>query len=497
METDRAFFNLNPSPDMRYAWLVFFLTTVVSCTYTAKITDGATAVERKQYDVAVPMLEGEFKKAKSRKNKGQIALDLATSYRETGDDEQAVTWYQTAYDNNAGPDALREKAAAQKRLERYEAAIETYTTLGFEIGSKYELRKDIQGAQLAKKWRDQETEGKERAFTVQPAAFNSKGSDYAPVHHGDMLVFSSDRAGGESAEEYKWTGRGFTDLYQTNLTGSSVTGLPGNVNTPDHEGSAALTSDGNTMYFTRCVAPGKREDAFCSLYTAQRNGEQWSAVTKLPFVQPGVNYLHPAISADGERLYFSAQLDDGWGGYDLYVANRAADGTWNEPILMNRAINTQGNEQFPTLDGDTLYFASDGMIGMGGLDIYRTYPMDNGRYAAPKNLGTPVNSGADDFSFIIVKRLGSGANEKMLGFFSTARPGGQGADDIYEYTRRVLPPPPPLRRTHRLQERPGRNRRRKDFVGPERPLLYRTRLTARTQRHHRSQYRRPKPHRNY
>ena len=197
------------------------------------------------------------------------------------------------------------------------------------------------------------------------------------------------------------------------------------------------------MYFTRCVAPGKREDAFCSLYTAQRNGGDWSAVTKLPFVKPGVNYLHPAISADENRLYFSAQMDDGWGGYDLYVVYRAGDGTWKEPILMNRAINTEGNEQFPTLDGDTIYFASDGMVGMGGLDIYRTYPMDNGRYSVPTNLGTPVNSGADDFSFTIVKRMGTGANSKMLGFFSSARPGGQGADDIYEYTKRILPPPPP------------------------------------------------------
>ena len=101
---------------------------------------GATAVDRKQYDVAVPMLEREYKRAKTRGQQGEIALNLATSYRETGRDAEAVDWYQTAYDNGAGADALREKAAALKRLERYEEAIQTYTDLGFEIGSRYEFR---------------------------------------------------------------------------------------------------------------------------------------------------------------------------------------------------------------------------------------------------------------------------------------------------------------------------------------------------------------------
>ena len=429
---------------MRFSWLAFLLLlSVVSCTYTAKITDGATAVDRKQYDVAVPMLQREFKKAKSRKIKGEVAMNLGISLRETGNDDEAVTWFQTAYDNNAGPDALREKAAALKRLERYEDAIQTYTDLGFEIGSKYEFRKEIQGAELAQKWKDQEAGGKERAYTVQAAAFNSRGSDYAPVYFEDQLVFSSDRQGGEGSENYKWTGRGFTDIYATSLTGGSVSLYADNLNTPDHEGTPAFSADGKVMYFTRCVAPGKREDAFCGLYVSERSGNDWGPAVKLPFVKPGVNYLHPAISASGEKLYFSALMEDGWGGYDIYVVNRTNDGSWSDPILMNRAINTQGNEQFPTLEADTLYFASDGLVGMGGLDIYRTYPMDNGRYSAPKNLGIPVNSGADDFFFSIVKRSGSGLSEKMLGFFSSSRTGGSGADNIYEYTRRTLPPPPP------------------------------------------------------
>ena len=430
---------------MRILWpFLLLLFVATACTYTAKITDGATAVDRKQYHVAVPMLEREYKKAKTRRAKGEIANNLARSYVETGRDEAAIEWFQRAYDNGAGTAALEGKADALKRLERYEEAVQVYTELGFEIGSRYEYRKQIAGAEQAAKWREQEAAGKERAYTVAPAAFNSRQADYAPSVLGKKLVFTSDRAAASGEETFNWTGRGFSDLFvvETADDESAEPFDPG-LNTPDHEGAAVFTADGSEVYFTRCSSPGKYEDAFCALYRAERQGNGWGVAQRLPFVRPGVNYLHPAISANGKRLYFSSLQEDGWGGYDLYVANRKEDGNWNDPILMNRAINTQGNEQFPTLDADTLYFASDGLAGMGGLDLYRTHQLPNGRWAAPKNLATPVNSGADDFSFIVLERSGTGADATVTGLFSSDRPGGEGADDIYRYEKRVLPPPPP------------------------------------------------------
>ncbi len=429
---------------MRHLAILLLLTLFTACTYTAKITDGATAVDRKQYDVAVPMLQREYKKAKSRKEKGEIAMNLGLSLRETGQDEQAISWFQLAYDNNAGPDALREKAAALKRLERYEEAIKVFTDLGFEIGSKYEFRKDISGAEMAQQWLEEEKAGKEREFVVTAAAFNSRQADYAPVAYQDRLIFTSDRAAAAGEETFNWTGRGFTDLFTVDLEGKlAVDAFDDRINTADHEGTPTFSTDGQEMIFTRCSSPGKREDAYCGLYRSERVGQGWSPAQPLSFVKPGANYMHPALTADGKRLFFSALLEDGWGGYDIYVADRKEDGSWGDPILMNRAINTQGNEQFPSLDADTLYFSSDGLEGMGGLDIFRTYPLSNGRYTAPKNLRIPVNSGADDFGFTIVSREGSGPTAKMLGYFSSSRPGGAGSDDIYAYTKRVLPPPPP------------------------------------------------------
>jgi len=428
---------------MRNACLLLIL-FLASCTYTAKVTDGATAVDLKQYSVAVPMLKREFKKAKTRKDKGEIAMNLGRALRETSDDDAAIQWFQTAYDNNAGPDALREKAAALKRLQRYEDAIQVYTDAGFEIGSKYEFRKDISGAELAVKWLEREKAGEPRAFEVSPAPFNSRQADYAPVAFEERLIFTSDRSAAVGEESFKWTGRGFTDLFTVDIDGgNTVEAFDARINTDDHEGTPTFNSNGKEMIFTRCSAPGKREDAFCGLYRSERVGNGWSPAQPLNFVKPGANYMHPALTPDGKRLFFSAQLEDGWGGYDIYVADRQADGTWGDPILMNRAINTQGNEQFPSLDADTLYFSSDGLEGMGGLDIFRTHPMSNGRYAAPRNLKLPVNSGEDDFGFTVVRRTGTGIDQVTKGFFSSARPGGEGSDDIYLYTQRVLPPPPP------------------------------------------------------
>ena len=427
---------------MRLTVCLCLLFALGACTYTAKITDGRTAVERKQYDVAVPMLQREYKRAKTRSEKGKIAFALGSALRETGKDADAVEWFQRAYDGSFGPEALEEKAAAQKRLEQYEEAIETYTNLGFEIGSKYEYRNDIAGAESAIEWRTEEAKGKKNAYAVSVTGFNSTESDYAATPFGDQLVITSDRRAATGEEEFKWTGRGFTDLFVVEPEGSSATPFGPGINTPDHEGTPAFSPDGKKMYFVRCTAPGKREDAYCGLYEAERSGGGWSNPWPLEFVRPGYNYLHPTLSADGKKLYFSAQLEEGWGGYDLYVSLMTAEGDWDEPTLLNRSINSEGNEQFPTFDADTLYFASDGRGGMGGLDIYRTHLMENGRWSAPKNLRTPINSGADDFHYVVTERTGRGVGSTVSGYFSSSRPGGVGADDVYRFDYVQLPPPP-------------------------------------------------------
>lgn len=423
--------------------LSLLLLFIAGCAYTTKVTDGKTAVERKQYSVAIPLLKKEFNRAKLRSEKGKIANNLAYAYEQTGQDEAAETWYLNAYNNSAGTDALKGRAAALKRLERYDEAIEVYTELGLEIGSRYEFRNQILGAQVAMGWLDE----KDKAYQVEAVEFNSQQADYAPVLYSNgQLVISSDRSAATGDETYAWTGDGYSDLFLVDPKSGSVDPFDTRLNTEANEGVPTFSATFDEVIFTRCDAAAKREDAYCGLYHARRQGNAWSLPERLPFVEVGANYLHPALSADGKTLYYSAKTDNGWGGYDIYVVDRTTDNTWGEPQLLNRSINTQGNEQFPYLDGDTLYFASDGHVGMGGLDIYKVYKMQNGSYSSPQNLKPPLNSGADDFGYTILREP-SPNGVISVGYFTSSRPGGKGGDDIYRYERRPLPPPPPIDET--------------------------------------------------
>ncbi len=420
-------------------WTSLFL-LAAACTYTTKVADGPTAIDRKQYSVAVPLLQKEYKQAKLRSEKGKIAAHLARAYEAIGQDEEAVLWYQNAYNNAAGTAALRGKAAALKRLERYEEAIETYTDLGLELGSKYEFRNQIQGAEIAQAWLAED----EKAYAVFPVDFNSAQADFGPMPYGvDRLVFTSDRKSATGEELFAWTGRGFTDLFVLDIRSGQVSALAANLNTEAHEGNASFNQAGDEIFFNRCVGT-KREDAYCAIYYARKQGDGWGPAEKLAFQAERINYLHPSLSEDGKTLFFSANKPDGWGGYDIYSSVRDAAGNWSEPELLNRSINTQGNEQFPFSYKDTLYFASDGHIGMGGLDIFKTYTLPNGRYAPVMNLKPPLNSGADDFGYMVLPTEAQEGETIAIGYFSSNRPGGKGTDDIYRYEQRPLPPAAPV-----------------------------------------------------
>jgi len=174
---------------------------------------------------------------------------------------------------------------------------------------------------------------------------------------------------------------------------------------------------------------------------SRKIGDSWNVPVVLNFVKEEVNYGHPAISADGNTLYFSSNDPDGWGGYDLYASTRVPEG-WDEPQLMNRGINTPHNEQFPFVDRDTLYFASSGHTGMGGLDIFKTYRLANGSWSPVYNLKPPINSGGDDFGFIIDARKDNRGDIIQEGYFTSTRNNGRGNDDIYYFYKQIPPEEP-------------------------------------------------------
>ena len=423
-----------------------------ACSYTIKIKDGRTAFDRKQYAVAAPMLEKEYGRAKTRTEKGQLAYQLAESYRRTGQDEKSLEWYKTAYDNNYGADALRGYAFALKKLERYAAARDAFKNLGIEIGSPYEYRKEITACNISEGWL-KESAGGANGWKVEAAAFNSPQNDFAPMFFRDgRLVFTSDRSMSKSELPYNWTGNKFMDIFIVEPDGASPQVFDNGLNTSDNEGTPCFNSLGTEVFFVRAKGAYKGDDAFCKIYVAEKNVADagWSDAKPLPFQKEKINYLHTALSPDGTTLSFACNDPEGWGGYDIYAVQRnpKSENGWDEPKLLSRNINTPGNEAFPSLDADTLYFASDGLPGMGGLDVFRTYKVERNAWAPPHNLKSPLNSGADDFGFIVQKPTANGPKPSKpgdfikSGFFTSNRPGSR-EDDIYRFEQRVPPPKPP------------------------------------------------------
>ena len=396
------------------------------------------AYDRKQYAVAVKMLPGEIKKLDSRVEKGKLAFLLADAYIQLNQPEAAVEWYQTAYDYGYGVEALEGKAYTLKRMEDYEEAILAFRDLGFEIGSPYEYRREINACDVAQGWKNI----KRQEYRVENEVFNTSNAEYSPVLLANgNIVFTSDRSSATGEDVFNWTGKDFTDLFVYDPASGEVTSFSNTLNSEDNEGTITFSADGTRAIFTRCTRASDDRDAYCKLYMTEMRGARWAQPTALGFQEDDVNYMHPALTADGSRLFFAADHPEGWGGYDINESRWLGD-DWDVPRLLGRAINTEGNEQFPTLDGDTLYFSSNRHNSMGGLDIFRTYEMRNGNWAPPFNLKPPVNSGADDFGLFIDRSKPASDDIIQSGYFSSSRYNGSGRDDIYAVQKVVLPPEP-------------------------------------------------------
>ena len=433
----------------------FMLLLLSACSYTLKIKDGATAYERKQFAIAAPLLEKEFGRAKTRKEKGQLAYLLGDSYRRIGQDEKSLSWFEAAYSNNFGADALKAQAFTLKKLERYAAARDVFKNLGIEIGSPYEYRKEITAATIAEGWLK---ERPNNGWSMEAVPFNSAQNDFAPVFFPDgRLVFTSDRNMIVGKENYRWTGNKFMDIFIAEPKSASPQTFESQWNTAGNEGTPCFNKTATEAFFVRAAGAYKGDDAFCKIYFSDKNRTDalWSVPVPLPFQKEKINYFHPALSADGNTLYYACNDPEGWGGFDLWSAQRnpKTETGWDEPKLLPRSVNTLSNELFPSFDADTLYFASDGHTGMGGLDVFRTYKSEKNAWSPPQNLKSPINSGADDFSFIVENGKLKTESEKpskpgdfiKAGYFTSNRPleSAKGGDDIYRFEQRVPPPKPP------------------------------------------------------
>lgn len=420
--------------------ILFCLAGMDSCSYTIKVRDGDTAYERKQYAKAIPYFTKDYSREKSRVQRGRIALKLGTTYQRLNDPASALQWYRIAWDNQAGIEALKGYAYTLKMLERYPEASEAFVQLGEEIGSTYEYRREIEACRLAGIWL---ADTANRPYTVMGSNLNSRYGDYALVPtRNHALFFTSERPSPQSEDVYVWTGKPYADIL---IADEGRNAFPDNflekINTKAHESNLVMTQDLNTLFFTRCGGFDKSEDQYCRIMTSNRTDDGWTDPIPLPFCSGNVNFGHAIPFNNGQSLLFASDDPFSFGGFDLYQSTRTSDG-WSEPAILPPNINTQGDEMYPYLDADTLYFASDYHPGMGGLDIFSTTRLGPRSWSSPVNMKAPINSGADDFGLVWV---GHSETEQALrtGYLSSSRPGGQGGDDIYLVKERVVEKPAP------------------------------------------------------
>ena len=263
---------------------------------------------------------------------------------------------------------------------------------------------------------------------------NTAYEDFSPVYYKDnQVVFASSRDK-KLLVNRKWNGnrQPYLDLYKSELSSdntlSNVVKFDKNINKKYHDAPATFNKEGDYMIVTRNVYDKKLKDNKLMLYESElKYDKYWSDPVPLHFNDESYSCGQASMTPDGKLMYFTSDMPGGFGGTDIYKVERLSNGNWGTPENLGDKINTEGDEMFPYYDpkGGYLFFSSDGIPGLGGLDIFVSKVRKDGSYTQPLNLGSPINSNRDDFSFIY--------KEDGSGFLSSNRSGGKGDDDIYGF----------------------------------------------------------------
>ena len=387
--------------------------------------------------------------AKERTQRGQVALKMAECYRHINYTQKAIAAYNNAI-RYKQTDSLTYLHLAQQQMKNgnYKDAEKTFQTFldsmrndGSAESQNYEqlARTGLRSAQQAPTWKKEGS-----AYTVKrERLFDSRRADYSPMLAGEennQLFFTSTRNQAKGDELSGITGTKNADIFLSQKDDKGKWQRPEEIdselNSDDDEGACSFSPDGRTMYLTQC-----RSDAsyprYATIVTSNRSDAAWSKTTELTITRDTLSaYAHPAVSPDGQWLYFTSNMPGGLGGYDIWRVAITTSGLGGVENL-GAPINTPGDELFPTFrpNGD-LYFSSNGHEGMGGLDIYIAKAIGSKQLADGQQQiansqqlehpGYPLNSQGDDFGMTFEGLLNKG-------FFSSNRGDGKGWDHIYSF----------------------------------------------------------------
>ena len=383
------------------------------------------------YDAAT-----EYRKAyqktspKERPKRGEIAREMGFCYAKANHSARAVGAYRNALRYGRARTEDRLLLARQlMKLGQYREAEREFLAVLDSLPDDQLAQKGLRSSRLAPRWKKEGS----RYSVRRMDALNSRGADYSPMlqgEEGERLYFTSTRNEAEGDELSGITGTKPGDIFLSERDDqgrwSKPEAIVSGLNTEYDEGACCFSPDGREMYLTRCVTDPSYP-RYAQIVVSPRSDAAWGEASPLEIsVDTLSSYAHPAVSPDGEWLYFVSDMPGGKGGLDLWRARLTSSGLGGAENL-GEPINTPGDEMFPTFrpNGD-LYFSSDGHEGMGGLDIYvATVDPETGRYTL-NHPGYPLNSEGDDFGMTFEGRRNSG-------FFCSNRRDARGRDHLYSF----------------------------------------------------------------
>ncbi|MGE0019728.1 MAG: OmpA family protein [Draconibacterium sp.] len=420
--------------NVRFA-LIFLLVFILGGCGAGKYgRDAMLSKDIGEYYKAIEKYRKATRKEKDRDKRMEYAFQTAECYRAIADYERAELYYKNAV-RRGYPDniVLLHHADMLRNIQEYEDAVETYRIYLDSVPGDERALAGLESIRQTQDWVANPT----RHIINPVKELNSRESDYAPVFvagRDNEVIFTSSRKAVTGKRPSGITGQGYADLFRSTfgvqkqkweepkLLDETLA-----INTEDEEGAATLSSTGEQMIFTRCRFD-KTQPLGAELYSTSQSRGSFAEPIRVDVVGDSIVAAHPALNETEALLYFVSDMEGGFGGKDIWVAEKSG-GSFTKPVNLGDKINTSGDEMFPFVrDNGELYFASNYLPGMGGLDIFVATKEDDGNWTV-KNMGSPVNSPFDDFGIAYIK-----GEDK--GMFTSNRKGSKG-DDIYSF---VVPP---------------------------------------------------------
>ncbi len=418
--------------------LVSLLFTTVTLAQSRLAEEADQAYEKGFYFNAIELYKKAYTVEKKASTKAELIFKVAESYRALGDVQQAQLWYEKAnkaqYDD---PISYFYVAEMLKQQGKYADAIAAYNKYKEKKPNDARADAGIAACQMAQKWKDSPTR-----YTVDPEVLlNTPQYDFTPSFSdkkNEAVVFTSTRPAATGANTDGIIGEAFSDLFTSTRDRqgkwSEPVKLPIAINTEGNEGAPIFNAKRTTMYFTRCPSEKKKVFA-CDIWMSKKVGNNFSEPEKLalkpaPGKEDTITVGHPALTPNEDALIFATDWKGPGhkGGKDLYMVKLDKDGKpTGQPVNLGADVNTARDEMFPFVRHDgSLYFASNGHAGMGGMDLFRAEKTGDNAWGQVENLKAPLNSASDDFGIVF-------DGEADRGFFTSNRPGGKGQDDIWRF----------------------------------------------------------------